>query len=295
MRKPIGAKRSRKRGSGATVHRKGSLSIGRIESGGLSQPSVRLQEGIGLRRGVRHPKPERPGGCFAFLVSDPFSLAAPSLPHPSRNRLVPDSESPLNPYAPSAIPEDASQARRWARGLNDAGANHEQIDSAAATTTLGRTVARWLAVCSLSAIPSFVFGMIVTNNQIAGMVVGILIFVVGYSWLDFQTASRPWRRNRRIRRTLRISYGTRIAISILFPIGGFLDAICGAFTLGITAPLTGVQPGVESIGFFGALLATLVQGCILNVVLGLYALLVYLVQIVIGAIWGTKPPAARSA
>ncbi len=33
---------------------------------------VRRQE-CDWRKGVRHQKPERPEGCFAFLVSDPFS------------------------------------------------------------------------------------------------------------------------------------------------------------------------------------------------------------------------------
>ena len=32
-----------------------------------------------IRKGVRHQKPERPEGCIAFLVPDPFSLATPRL------------------------------------------------------------------------------------------------------------------------------------------------------------------------------------------------------------------------
>ena len=31
------------------------------------------EKGSGLGKGVRHQKPERPFGCFALLVSDPFS------------------------------------------------------------------------------------------------------------------------------------------------------------------------------------------------------------------------------
>lgn len=206
----------------------------------------------------------------------------------------PDSARPearLNPYAPSAIAEDAGEARRLAQNLRrDDGAEDE-----AAAPNLRRTFLRWFVVCGISAIPSFVFGLIVTGNQFAGMIVGILMFVAGYTWLDFATAHRPWRRNPRIRRTLRIAYGTRIAISVLFPIGGFLDVICGTLSMAITTPLTGVvSPGEQSLGFFGAVLTTLVQGCLLNVVLGIYALLVHAIQLAIAAMRGSRHQEASS-
>ena len=196
-----------------------------------------------------------------------------------------DSESPLNPYAPSTVSDDSSEARRLALGVDEAGEHRQQTEP---TASLGRTFARWLIVCSISAIPSFVFGMVVTDNEVGGMLVGILIFVAGYTWLDFITAKRPWRQNPRIRRMLRITYGTRIAISILFPIGGFLDVMCGTLTLTIISPFTDVIPGTNSLSFLGAMMTTLIQGCILNVVLGLYALLVYVIQTAIAAAIGSN-------
>ncbi len=121
------------------------------------------------------------------------------------------------------------------------------------------------------------------------MVLGILIFVAGYTWLDYSTAKLAWRRNRRLRRTLRIAYGTRIAISILFPLGGTLDVICGLISMQLTAPFTGLEAAEGPGGFFSILLITLVQGCVLNLVLGSYALLVYGVQVLIGAVRKSSP------
>ena len=205
-----------------------------------------------------------------------------------------DSEAKLNPYSPTTLTEDASETRSWARGLEGTGLegtgeDREDVEPAA-TASLSRTIVRWMVVCTISAIPSFAFGLMATDGQIAGMVLGILMFVAGYTWIDFRTAPRPSRRNRRIRRTLKIAYGTRIAISILFPIGAYLDLVCGIVSVSITSPVTGLQIEEQPVGFFGALLTTLVQGCVLNLVLGAYALLVYVIQVAYGTIRKNNPP-----
>lgn len=202
---------------------------------------------------------------------------------------MPETESQLNPYAPSAISEDASETRRWAQGLDPKGGAGD--DAEAATASLSRTLVRWLVVCTVSAIPSFFFGMIVTESQVAAMAIGILVFVAGYTWLDYGTATRSWRRNRRMRRTLRITYGTRIAISILFPLGAYLDLICGV----VTMTITGSQLNGPALDFVAALMTTLVQGCVLNVVLAFYGLLVYLIQVVVAAIRGRRGEIVNAA
>ncbi|EMI21769.1 putative membrane protein [Rhodopirellula maiorica SM1] len=54
---------------------------------------------------------------------------------------------------------------------------------------LWRIAIRWTFVCFLSAMPSFLLGMAATNSQqIPAMVVGIAIFCVLYTWLDWRTA-----------------------------------------------------------------------------------------------------------
>ena len=47
-----------------------------LDSLGTDSPAIKARKGA--RKGVRHLLPERPEGCFAQKVPDPFSLAAPS-------------------------------------------------------------------------------------------------------------------------------------------------------------------------------------------------------------------------
>ncbi|MCG8652211.1 MAG: hypothetical protein MI861_20395 [Pirellulales bacterium] len=122
-----------------------------------------------------------------------------------------------------------------------------------------------------------------TNGEILGMLVGILIFVVGYTALDYGTREFSFRSNRRIRTTLKVTYGTRIIISILFPVGAYLDLVCGLITVSLVGALTGVELGPgdttrTGLTFFSTILATLIQGCVLNVVLAFYAVAVHGVQ-----------------
>lgn len=192
-------------------------------------------------------------------------------------------DAPLNPYAPSAIEDDPTlQAEMLGKTRS------EEPD---APLTLTRTAVRWCAVCGLSAIPSFVFGMIATSGQVAGMLVGIAIFAAGYTLLDFRTAHWSVRKRRDVRRTLKIAYGTRVTISIVFPVGAYLDMICGIGTLAISESLfgqgfTSIDSGVTT-AFFPAVFATLLQGVILNVLLAFYAGVVHLIQLAILAL--TKP------
>lgn len=178
-----------------------------------------------------------------------------------------ESQSTINPYAPA--PSVSEQAKG---GEGDAPDGPVEV-------SLARTARRWLIVCSLSALPSFVFGFMVTGGQIAGMTVGILIYVIGYTWLDYKTARLPFRRIKRVRRTLRVAYGTRIAISVIFPIGGYLDILSGIVTLQLLQIVAGYNLSDSTpMSFWPALVTTVVQGAVLNVVLGFYALLVYGVQ-----------------
>lgn len=183
--------------------------------------------------------------------------------------------APLNPYAPTAEVADAVEIAALA---------------ASEPASLRRTAIRWFFVCSISAVPSFVLGLTVTDGeQIAAMVIGILIFAVGYTALDYRTSHRPWRQNPMIRRTLRLAYGTRVAISLLFPLGGFLDLYCGIVAIWTTELVSGQGLTVGSAGsgpvaFLRVVFTTLVQGSLMNIVLGLYAVLILGVHIIIRAI-----------
>ena len=182
-------------------------------------------------------------------------------------------EPSINPYAPSAVVESDP--------LPSPNSGSPE-DETAPRGSLARTAIRWFLVCGLSAAPSFFFGFAITNGQIAGMISGILAFVVGYTLLDYLTASRPFRRKKRIRRTLRIAYGTRIAISILFPLGMYLDLICGMLSLSLTQSVMSFEVSNSNPMSFGAsFLTTLFQGIVLNLVLGAYAVFIYAVQFLV--------------
>lgn len=103
------------------------------------------------------------------------------------------------------------------------------------------------------------------------MLTGVLIFAVGYTYLDYATVLTPLRQNRMISITLRVVYGTRIVITIIFPLACSLDLMCGLFSTGFTEVLFG-NTAIRT--FLGALFTTLVQGVLMNLVLGVYALLI---------------------
>lgn len=138
------------------------------------------------------------------------------------------------------------------------------------------SLALWTFVCVVSAAPSFFWGITsIASEQLWAMLLGVGIFIAIYTVADQATQSRSWRHIPPIPLTLKIGYVTRIVISIVFPIGIFLDLFCGFFSVGIVEtvlPLTqssqdGTGDFAGSTGFLGALLITLVQGVVLNIVL----------------------------
>ncbi|MAI70661.1 MAG: hypothetical protein CMM01_07095 [Rhodopirellula sp.] len=164
----------------------------------------------------------------------------------------------LNPFAPPETKPELPEALKPAIGTEK-------------PRSLPWIACRWLLVCSVSAVPSFYLGVGVSDGQIAAMGLGVLFFAVGYTFLDCKTATRPIRQIRLVSITLRLVYATRMIITVLFPIGLFVDMFCGILSVGCTESIFGSSV-IKT--FPGALFTTLVQGVILNVVLVLYGLLV---------------------
>ena len=164
----------------------------------------------------------------------------------------------LNPFAPPETKPELPEALKPAIGTEK-------------PRSLPWIACRWLLVCSVSAVPSFYLGTEVSKGQFAAMVLGVLIFAVGYTFLDCKTALRPIRQKRLVSITLRLVYATRMLITVLFPVGLFVDMFCGILSVGCTEVIFG-SSAIRT--FPGALFTTLVQGVILNVVLALYGLLV---------------------
>lgn len=174
-----------------------------------------------------------------------------------------------NPYA--APVSESSEDRSAAAGLAFGGAGQPALK-------LWIVVVRWTVVCTLSAAPSFLFGLSLTQSRVGGMLTGVLIFIVAYVWLDRRTASAHWRQSTIVRRLLKTVYGLRVGASILFPIGMYADLMCGVVSVGIYTRLGGTAGRGETMGYFDSLVVTLLQGLCLHVVLtalGLLLLPVY--------------------
>ena len=151
-----------------------------------------------------------------------------------------------------------------------------------------RVVFKWLVVCVVAAAPSFYFGGCIggwRTSEVLGMIVGILIFVVGYSLIEFMPQIQFAMSQRTKRRASRIAYITRMGISVLFPVGVFVDLYCGIVSLAFSAAIMGQDwaglgrstsasdPSIDR--FLSFLLTTIIQGTILNVVVFAYMLIVY--------------------
>jgi hypothetical protein len=116
------------------------------------------------------------------------------------------------------------------------------------------------------------------------MIFGILIFVAGYSAIEFMPQIQSAMAQRVKRRATRVAYITRMGISILFPIGVFVDLYCGIVSVSISGLITGGEHPLASreagsvlpsVRFFSYLLTTLIQGTLLNILLFAYMLIVY--------------------
>ena len=199
----------------------------------------------------------------------------------------------VNPYAPVDVVEQDADEVHYA-------SNGDLLAELRQPLPVWRIAIRWTFVCVLSAIPSFLLGMTVTNNQqIAAMVTGIAIFCVLYTWLDWRTASSAWRHRKSVKWTLGITYGTRVLISVAVPIGGMLDFLCGIASTTLASKLTGFQfepsgtpSNISGFGesFFPVLLTTLIQGGLMNVVLAFYGIVVFGIVLAVRAMSANNEP-----
>ena len=110
-------------------------------------------------------------------------------------------------------------------------------------------------------------------SNILAMALGIVTYAAGYTWVTGTAWFRRFRRRPFINRTLKIGFSTRIAISIIFPVGVYVDVFCGM--LSIYVVMGDIDNNAAS---WQVYLITLVQGTVLNIVLMLYMLLVWGVQ-----------------
>lgn len=138
-------------------------------------------------------------------------------------------------------------------------------------TTLARRFLLWAVVCVLSAAPSFAWAAQEFDRR--AMAVGVGLFILGYTALTSTAAFERFHGRPFVRRTLYIGYGTRLAISVAFPLGMGLDMMPGMLSVGIVEDVLG-----DAKDFQGTLATTIVQGTLLNILLAMFMACAYAFQ-----------------
>jgi len=90
-----------------------------------------------------------------------------------------------------------------------------------------RTILRWTVVCGIAAAPSFMLGWALNDGNALGMLAAILTFIGIYVGGDLISRHWPIRRSVTVRRTLIFVYISRIVVSIIIPVGAYLDMATG--------------------------------------------------------------------
>ncbi|MFC1757384.1 hypothetical protein ACFL2H_01275 [Planctomycetota bacterium] len=144
------------------------------------------------------------------------------------------------------------------------------------TRLVARTTLRWTVICGVAAIPSFLLGLVVTQNQpwgVFAMCLGILLFAIGYSVCDLFLIRRWCHNSRAFHRSLRIGLGFRLAASIIVPIGTLLDMYPGIAAVGICNAISFAAR--EAVSFPVVIAITFLQGIFLNILLYGFVLFVF--------------------
>ena len=154
-------------------------------------------------------------------------------------------------------------------------------DAADKPISVPKVLAKWTAICCISAAPSFVFGLILAHGrftEIAGMILGVATFIVAYTVFECSSRFQILIKKRFVRYAARIGYGMRLLISVVFPLGAYIDIPTGMLSVTITSFICGrdvsqIESSLMSLAWFYS--TTLVQGFLLNVILLVFMTAVY--------------------
>jgi hypothetical protein len=135
-----------------------------------------------------------------------------------------------------------------------------------------KRLALWTAICTVSAAPSFFWGLQIGTDpeMIAGMITGIVIWILIYTVVTGSEPFRGIRQRHLMKPTIYTGYGVRLAMTVVFPVGIYADMVVG---LAATALVGTVLKSIET--FLGTAITTVVQGALLNVVLLVFMAAVY--------------------
>ncbi|AMV33905.1 hypothetical protein VN12_17380 [Pirellula sp. SH-Sr6A] len=134
-----------------------------------------------------------------------------------------------------------------------------------------RSFGTWTLVCGVAAAPSFIIATsIIPRGTWPAMLVGIAIFIVLYVLMDYRTHDKAFRQRKAIRYSLYATYILRLIASIIFPIGTFIDLMCGFCSAVIVSPFQlEMRPDVPatSMAFLAVFLWTITHAIVMHVVL----------------------------
>jgi hypothetical protein len=179
-----------------------------------------------------------------------------------------DRHSLANPYSPAPEVESDQETPKTSSTVVDG----------LKFPSLQRTVLRWTVVCGIAAAPSFLIGWTLNNGNVLGMLAAILTFIGFYVGGDLISRHWPIRRNVSVRRTLVFVYVSRIVVSIIFPVGMYLDVVTGAIMMNLMNVSTEQfrQPistlGAELAMFWLSYGMTFVQAILMNIILFVWGL-----------------------
>ena len=157
------------------------------------------------------------------------------------------------------------------------------VDAELKPKSLVRVAVKWTLICAISAAPSFVVAMWATGSDApvsaaAGMLMAIFLFICAYTYAEMTPFFRRLMLDPRKKRAAKITYGIRVGVSIVFPVGIYLDFMIGILSVGLMSGLLGdgATPINRGQSFSPLMVAgwhfitTIVDGLIMNfVVFGL--------------------------
>ena len=167
-------------------------------------------------------------------------------------------ESTDNPYLP---PHDSS--------IPSKNAKKKEI------SFLGRWM-RWVVICSIASIPSFLLGALVVDGNFAPFVMAIVVvgFALGYASLNVHPACQRMMSNQICKRAAVITICLRLLVSLIFPLGVMNDMGIGVVSVEAAESISGERLGPKRVTKDASdppptspilvLLATTIQGFLLN-------------------------------
>lgn len=187
--------------------------------------------------------------------------------------VISSSEAEANPYAVTHLDDAGEASQNW-------NADPDRPPS------YGRAFVKWSLVCIVSAAPSFFWGCITVGvgvEQIVAMSLGIATFILGYTFLEMRPFMHRFLKMPFVRVIAKVGYGTRIIISVAFPVGMGIDLSVGIISTGITdavlqtTMVRGFDQDGFSAGFLPVYMNTIVQGILLNFILLAYMSVIWLI------------------